>query len=349
MAHGTPPAREDVAGFYTSILDGRPPSEEQLSNLLHRYDMIGGLSPMAERTKEQQAGLQHALDAMAPGGYRVFLGTRHASPSIEEAVSAMYRAGIRRGVSLVLAPQYSDLSVGRYLERAAAAVAATAGRVKGRVDGRMDGRMALTPVRCWHDAPGLAELFASRLRASIARLRLRGDDQGGDRQSSQASSDPEIVFTAHSLPRRIENIGDPYPDQVSDTASRVAALAGVGTYHLAWQSAGKRGGDWLQPDLGSTISDLVKQGASTLLVCPVGFISDHLEVLYDIDVEARQLASRLGAHLSRTESLNADPVLMEILANVVIGATGEQASTSPMSGATGEQASTSPMSQTARS
>ncbi|MDA8400118.1 MAG: ferrochelatase [Actinomycetota bacterium] len=296
MAHGTPANRDDIERFYSSILGGRTPAPEHLTELVRRYDMIGGLSPMARGTEQQRAGLQSALDAVEPGQWRVWLGTKHASPSIEEAAAGLALSGTRTGVAMVLAPQYSALSVGAYLERAATAFSSEDRAVK------------LVPVRSWHDSSGLAGLFARRLRRCTSTMHHR------------TGVEPEIVFSAHSLPRSIEAKGDPYPDQVRDTARRVATLAGIDRYHVAFQSAGKRGGDWLEPDLSSVIRDLADDRVAGIVVCPIGFVSDHLEVLYDIDIEARSLATSLNIKLSRTRSLNADPSFMAILAAVVIQA-----------------------------
>lgn len=296
MAYGTPSAPGDVEAFYTDVRRGRPPPPELLADLVRRYDAIGGTSPLAEGTRAQCQGLQLALDQAAAGRYRVFFGARHARPFIEDGVRALGAAGLERAVGLVLAPHYSVLSVGQYMERARAA-ARTA-----QVD--------LTCVESWHLAPGLIDLLAQRLRDALSGL------PGG------LAPCAEVLVTAHSLPSRILDMGDPYPDQLRATAQAVCHQAGVQRWRLAWQSAGRTPEPWLGPDIGDVIRALPGEGARAVVVCPAGFTSDHLEVLYDIDIEARGVASQLGLVLTRTASLNDDPRFVATLAQVVINAAG---------------------------
>jgi ferrochelatase len=285
MSYGTPATPEDVAAYYTHIRGSRPPTAEQLADLRRRYDAIGGLSPLAERTRAQAAGLQDALGS----GFLVAAGAKHAPPFIEDAVAGAVAAGAESLVGLVLAPHYSALSVGEYLERAGAA-ADTAG-------------IPFHGVRSWHTEPALLDLLAARLSAAL-------------------SGSPEpvtVLFTAHSLPERVRAMGDPYPDQVEETAAAVAARAGVERWAVAWQSAGAgRGPDpWLGPDLGSALAAVASEGGAAVVACPIGFTSDHLEILYDLDVEAAARARELGLGFSRTQSLNDDPAFCSALAAVV--------------------------------
>ncbi len=286
MAYGTPAAPADVEAYYTHVRRGRPPTEEQLADLRRRYEAIGGTSPLLARTREQAAGLQAALG----DGYHVELGMKHAPPFIEDGVAALVAAGMTRIVGLVLAPHYSALSVGEYATRAEAA-AAGAGA-------------ALTMVRSWHLAPGYLDLLAGFVRAELAGL----------------SAEPvEVVFTAHSLPTRILALGDPYPDQLAETARAVAGRAGVGRWSVGWQSAGRTPEPWIGPDVLTVLPALVEAGAAGVVVCAAGFVSDHLEVLYDLDIEARAAADRLGLAFTRTPSLNAQPEFCATLAEVVRG------------------------------
>lgn len=286
MAYGTPATPADVEAYYTHVRRGRPPTAEQLADLRRRYDAIGGTSPLLARTEEQAAGIQAALG----NGYLVELGMKHAAPFVEDGVAALAKAGVDRIVGLVLAPHYSALSVGEYEKRAKAA-ADEAG-----VD--------FTMVRSWHLAEGYLDLLAGFVRAEVERLGVEP---------------VEVVFTAHSLPTRILDMGDPYPDQLAETAGAVAARAGVPRWSVGWQSAGRTPEPWIGPDILAVLPALVEAGAAGVVVCPAGFVSDHLEVLYDLDVEARAAADAIGLAFTRTPSPNAEPSFCAALAGVVTG------------------------------
>jgi len=284
MAYGTPATPDDIEAYYTHVRRGRPPTEEQLADLRRRYEAIGGTSPLLERTQEQAAGVRTALGE----GFRVELGMKHAPPFIEDGVAALVSAGITRIVGLVLAPHYSVLSVGEYAKRAEETATAAG--------------VALTMVSSWHLAPGYLDLLTGFVGDELARLGVEP---------------VEVVFTAHSLPTRILDIGDPYPDQLAETAQAVAAQAGVGRWSVGWQSAGRTPEPWIGPDLLAILPALVEAGAAGVVVCAAGFVSDHLEVLYDLDVEARVAADRLGLAFTRTPSPNADPAFCATLAGVI--------------------------------
>ena len=284
MAYGTPATPEDIDAYYTHVRRGRPPTDEQLADLRRRYEAIGGTSPLLERTQEQATGIQAALG----DDFRVALGMKHARPFIEDGVAALAGAGITRIVGLVLAPHYSVLSVGEYAKRAEAA-ATEAG-------------VHLTMVPSWHLAPGYVDLIAGFVADEIDRL---------------GAEPVEVVFTAHSLPTRILDMGDPYPDQLAETAKAVAVQAGVDRWSVGWQSAGRTPEPWIGPDLLAILPTLVDAGVAGVVVCAAGFVSDHLEVLYDLDVEARAAADRLGLAFTRTPSPNAEPAFCATLADVV--------------------------------
>jgi ferrochelatase len=284
MAYGTPATPDDVEAYYTHVRRGRPPTPEQLADLRRRYDAIGGTSPLLARTREQAAGIQAALG----DGYLVALGMKHAAPFVEDGVAALVAAGVSRIVGLVLAPHYSALSVGEYAKRAEA-TAAEAG-----VD--------FTMVTSWHLAPGYLDLLARLVGDEVKRLAV----------------DPtEVVFTAHSLPTRILDMGDPYPDQLAETAVAVAERAGVERWSVGWQSAGRTPEPWIGPDILAVLPALRDAGAAGVVVCAAGFVSDHLEVLYDLDVEARAAAEAIGLAFTRTPSPNADSGFCATLAEVV--------------------------------
>lgn len=293
MAYGTPAGPDDVEAYYTHIRRGRPPTPEQVDDLRRRYDAIGGVSPLAARTRAQAAALQAALDQRHPGRFVVALGNKHAAPFIEDAVAEVRAAGVTHAVGLVLAPHYSRLSVGDYAARAEAA---------GGDD------LAVRTVRSWHLQPGLIDLLAARTVAALESL-------GG------AAAGAQVLFTAHSLPERIVAEHDPYPEQLRETAAAVAALAGVERWRTAWQSAGRTPDPWLGPDITDVIRSLPAEGRTGVVVCPAGFVSDHLEVLYDIDVQAAEVAAGVGLPLVRTASLNDDAAFIAVLASVVEAAT----------------------------
>ena len=219
------------------------------------------------------------LQAELGGGFRVELGMKHAPPFIEDGVAALSAAGVARSVGLVLAPHYSAMSVGEYAARAA----------------------GVDVVEHWWDAPGYLDLLADAVKRGLDTL----------------PGDSEVVFTAHSLPVRILDTGDPYPDQLRATAEAVAARAGVASWSCAWQSAGRTADPWLGPDILEVLDDRAAAGRPGVLVCPCGFVSEHLEILYDLDVEARARAAALVLPLARTAMPNDDPAFLRALADVV--------------------------------
>lgn len=283
MAYGTPASLDEVEPFYTDIRGGRTPSRELLDNLRARYQAIGGRTPLLEITRQQAAALQRALGAE----YRVFIGMRHWRPYIREALAEMESAGISEAVALALAPHYSALSIGAYFEAIDAAGT----------------RIAFRKVPSWHLQPAYLDAVADRVRAASAAL------------------NPEtVVFTAHSLPKRILDMGDPYVDQLRETSEALASRLGLRQWSFSFQSAGATGDAWLGPDILQTIEAEAAKGTCRLLVAPIGFISDHLEILYDLDLQARQRAAACGLDLRRTESLNASPELIQALKAAVLSA-----------------------------
>ena len=294
MAYGTPGRHDEIEAYYTDIRRGRPPTPEQLAALVRRYDAIGGLSPLAERTQAQCAGLQRALDERAPDLFEVVLGLKHAAPTIETAVDDLATRGTRDVVGLVLAPHHSALSVGQYLDRARTAAA--------RHDITVHG------IDSWHLEPAYLDFLAAGVRRQLATV----------------PDGSKVVFTAHSLPARSVEAGDAYPEQLRATATAVAERVGLGHWSrwgVAWQSAGRTPEPWLGPDILTVIDDLAaSEGATGLVVCAAGFVADHLEVLYDLDIEAKQRASARGLAFARTACVNDDPTVLAALAERVIDA-----------------------------
>ena len=298
MAHGTPSTTAGIEPFYTTIRRGRPPTPELLAELVGRYEAIGGTSPLTERTRSQVEGLASALEAAAPGGYVVRFGAKYATPTIEEGMAELADAGVDRVVGIVLTPHQSSLGSGEYFRRAREAAAAAAPALE------------FTAIPSWHRAVGLARVLADRTGSVVASL-------DPDRRRSTA-----VFFTAHSLPERVVAEGDPYPEQVVESATDIAALLGLDevpglSWGVAWQSAGRTADPWIGPDLLVEIGRVAAEGATSVVVCPVGFVSDHLEVLYDLDIEAATVARSLGVAFARTPSLNDDPVFLSLLADVV--------------------------------
>jgi ferrochelatase len=288
MAYGTPRDLDDVEAYYTDIRHGRPPSPEALEELTERYRAIGGKSPLFEITKAQARGIGQQLD-----GVPVYIGFKHAAPFIPEAVKQMADDGVERAVGLVLAPHYSSMSVGDYARRAAGAADEIGWPGK------------LEMVESWHLASGYIDLLVDRVHAAQKAL------------SREAREWSTVVFTAHSLPESILKTGDPYPEQLAETASAVANRGRIDRWRIGWQSAGRTQDPWLGPDILEVVEDLASHGERGVVVCPCGFVADHLEVLYDIDIEAKALADRLGIELVRTASPNDDALFVSVLADVV--------------------------------
>ena len=291
MAYGTPRSREEILPYYTDIRRGRPPTPELLAELTARYDALGGTSPLAARTEAQRAGLQRALDDVAPDRYVVELGLKHADPKVEAGVDALARQDVDRIVGLVLAPHYSAFSVGQYLDRARTAAVPHGLEVLG--------------VESWATEPAFVDFLATDVRRRLGAM----------------PANTKVLFTAHSLPQRIVETGDPYPEQLRATAAAVAAAAGLGSWSswaVSWQSAGRTPEPWLGPDVLQVVDDLAaSEAADGLLVCACGFVADHLEVLYDLDIEARGRAEAAGLAFDRTACVNDDPVVLGALAGRV--------------------------------
>jgi len=294
MAYGTPRTPAEILPYYTDIRRGRPPTDEQLADLTRRYDAIGGISPLAARTEAQRNALQAALDDAAPGQYFVTLGLKHAAPMIEAAVDSLAAAGFRNIVGLVLAPHFSSYSIGQYMGRAQAAAEPHGIGVLG--------------VDSWAVEPAFVDFSATAMRAKLSSL----------------PEESHVFFTAHSLPQRIIDAGDPYPDQLRSTAEAVAAEVGLAAdqWSIAWQSAGRTPEPWLGPDILQVIDQVAASGSAPgVLASAVGFVADHLEVLYDLDIEAAHLCAQHGLAFARTACVNDDAAVMAALAQRVIAAT----------------------------
>ncbi len=300
MAYGTPRSPADIESYYTDIRRGRPPTPEALADLTARYRAIGGVSPLAEVTAAQREAIQRALDAAEPGRYTVVLGMKHADPKVGAAAAEAVAAGADTIVGLVLAPHYSSASIGDYLTRMGDGVDAATRDI--------DRALTVTAITSWATEPAFVEFLAADLdrrltamRAEVAKVR--------------------VVFTAHSLPERVIASGDPYADELRATAEAVAgrlALSEGTDWQLGWQSAGRTPEPWIGPDILSVIDDLGADDAvGGIIVCACGFVADHLEVLYDLDIEAAARAADRGLAFDRTASVNDDVAVMSALAALV--------------------------------
>ena len=295
MAYGTPRSKEEILPYYTDIRRGRPPTDEQLQDLTNRYEAIGGLSPLKQLTEDQRDALQNELNGISPHQFHVFLGLKHASPFIEETVAEVVELGYKKIVGLVLAPHYSSYSIGQYMDRVRA-VAEPAG-------------ITVSGIDSWAREEAFIDFLANDMREKLASLPER----------------TKVLFTAHSLPQRIIDGGDPYPEELRATAELVAEKVGLtrwSDWSIAWQSAGRTPEPWIGPDILEVIDSFASQSASDepidgVLVSACGFVADHLEVLFDLDIEAAKHAESHGIAFARTACVNANLSVMAALARSV--------------------------------
>ncbi len=297
MAYGGPDSLEELPGYLADIRSGRVTNPEVLAEMQDHYRRIGGRSPLLEITRRQVDALQLGLGDQ----FACYIGMRHWHPWLEETVGAMVSDGIRRAVGLVLAPHYSSMSVGRYLAKIAEGLQMYHGEIEFR------------HVESYHRAPGLISALARRV------------EEGIDRFPADQRDTVHVVFSAHSLPKRILDSGDPYDEQLRETASLVAERSGLPTSRWSWsyQSAGKSPEPWLGPQLEEHIPELASRGVRNIVSVPVGFVGDHVEILYDIDIEAMEAARRAGVTLVRPPALNDDPEFIEALVSTVRERAGE--------------------------
>jgi ferrochelatase len=292
MAYGGPSSLAEIPGYLADIRSGRPTSTEVLEEISHNYEVIGGHSPLPEISRRQVDAVQAQLD---PAVFRCYLGMRHWAPWIEEVVGEMLDDGIAQAISVVLAPHYSALSIAKYAEKIAAGLDLYRGEI------------AFEHVASYHDHPQLIEALAARV------------DDGRSRWPEDERDRVHVVFSAHSLPERILQAGDPYDPQLRETARLVAERAGLPDDRWSWsfQSAGRTPEPWLGPQIEDHIAALAAAGVTDIVSVPVGFVSDHVEILFDIDVKARAVADELGVRLERPPALNDDPLYIATLVDVI--------------------------------
>jgi protoporphyrin/coproporphyrin ferrochelatase len=290
MTYGSPDSveREDVGAYLTRVRGGREPDPELLDEFTRRYRVIGG-SPLIEITRGQAGALRESL------GWPVEVAMRFSEPSILAGLTSLAEAGVTDVAAIILSPQYSPLLMSGY-ERA--------------VDDARTAMAGISPdvtiAAAWHDEPAFVDALAGRIRAALERLPV--DER----------ADVKILMTAHSLPRRVADQEPDYLAQLRATATAVAARAGLaeGAWTFCWQSAGHEPGEWMKPDFADLMPDIAAAGGRSVLVAPVQFLADHLEILYDVEIGAREQAERSGLAFHRIESLNVDPGLIDALAAV---------------------------------
>lgn len=279
MAHGTPSSTDEMPEYLRLVRGGRPPSDALIAEMRHNYEAIGGRSPLTDITIAQAEALGARLGPEMP----VAVGMRNWHPFIKDALADLVAAGVTRVIGIPMAPQFSTLSAQKYIDAASAALSAG---------------VRFEPVHSYHAHPRLLDAFAERVRAA------------------QPRPDELVVFTAHALPVRVIESGDRYADEVAATARGVAERAGITTYDRAFQSAGRTPEPWIGPDLCQLIDDR-SVNIRRFLIVPIGFVCDHTEILFDIDVQAARVARELATSLRRTESLNTSPLFISVLEDLV--------------------------------
>lgn len=292
MAYGGPNSLEEIPGYLADIRTGRPTTPAVLEEITTNYSRIGGSSPLLEISSRQ---VEAVAEKLGDTRFRCYLGMRHWSPWIEDVVGQMIDDGITHAVSLVLAPHFSKLSVAKYQGKIADGLSMYHGQIE------------FNHIPSYHDAPKLIEALANRTRAGLEHWPERERD------------DVHVIYSAHSLPTRILKMGDPYDSQLRETAKLCAERAGVPAERWSWsyQSAGRSPEPWLGPQLEDHIPELAEKGVRKIVSIPVGFVSDHVEILFDIDIEAQSVAQEHGVTLVRPPALNTDPLYSETLAEVI--------------------------------
>ncbi|WP_099362413.1 ferrochelatase [Fredinandcohnia onubensis] len=295
MAYGTPYKEEDIERYYTHIRHGRKPSPEMLEDLRSRYEAIGGISPLAKITTEQGKKLEEHLNQIQDEiEFKLYQGLKHIEPFIEDAVAQMKKDGIEEAVSLVLAPHFSTFSVKAYNGRA-------------KEEAEKLGGPTITSVESWYKEPKFIDYWAKQVKQVFTSM------------PEEERENAVLIVSAHSLPEKIIAAGDPYPSQLQETADLIAEAAGIKNYEIGWQSAGNTPEPWLGPDVQDLTRDLYNEkGYKAFVYIPVGFVADHLEVLYDNDYECKVVTEELGVSYYRPEMPNSKPEFIDCLATVVL-------------------------------
>ncbi|MBM7608688.1 ferrochelatase [Lysinibacillus composti] len=295
MAYGTPYKEEDIERYYTHIRHGRKPSEEHLEDLKSRYKAIGGISPLAEMTKKQAQALCERLNEVQDEvEYKLYIGLKHIDPFIEDAVEAMVKDEITEAVTIVLAPHFSTFSIKSYN-----------GRVKEAAE-KLGSSMKITSVEAWYDQPKFIEYWKQVVNNAFAEM------------SAEEQEKACLIVSNHSLPEKIKLAGDPYEEQLIETARLIQEATGIENVEVGWQSAGQTPEPWLGPDVQDLTRDLYKEkGFRSFVYTPVGFVTEHLEVLYDNDYECRIVCEELGANYRRPPMPNTHPLFIDAMVDAI--------------------------------
>ena len=288
LAHGAPDKLEEIPEFLRHVTGGRALPAAIVEEVRRRYSLIGGSSPLLSLTRQQAEALAARL------ARPVYVGMRNWKPFIAEAVRQVVADGIERMMAIPMAPQNSRTSVGLYRKRLDEAVSEFAPNL--HVDF----------VESWHDQRSLIRAFAEQVREGLSRA------------EAAAGGRIPVIFTAHSVPEETILDGDPYDRQVRETMAAVANAAGCGVWRGGYQSQGMTRDRWLGPTVEAQIDELAREGFRHVFLAPIGFLTDHVEILYDIDILFREYARTRGVTLTRAESLNAHPLLIEALAQIAL-------------------------------
>lgn len=301
MAYGTPYKEADIERYYTHIRRGRKPSEEMMSDLSRRYQAIGGISPLATITLQQAKALENYVNEIQEEvAFRVYVGLKHIEPFVEDAVLQMKQDGIYEAISIVLAPHYSTFSVKSYHARAQEIAAQL-------------GNITISPINHWYENKHFIEYWVSEVTRIMAQFSVDEKEKA------------VVIFSAHSLPEKILGMKDPYPQQIKETADAIATASGISHYTVGWQSAGKTGEPWIGPDVQDLTRTLFHEdGYRIFIYCPVGFVSDHLEVLFDNDIECKGVTEELGASYYRGMMPNTNALFIQGLGEMVLEKYKEQ-------------------------
>ena len=292
MAYGAANSLDEIEPYLADIRAGRPPSPDLLSEIKRRYELMGGKSPLLDITRQQAKALEVELNRNGQA-FSVFIGMRHWHPYIKDTVSVMAREGIRKCVALCLTPYYSKMSVGAYYQKLDEGITASGVPFE------------IVRVESWNDHPLLIDAIVLKVKAAL------------DRFPPDIRRLVPILFSAHSLPERILKEKDPYPSELSETVALVMKQVGDNPHRFAYQSQGRTPEPWLGPEAGTMIDEIYHEGHRNLLMAPIGFISDHMETLYDVDVMYRKQCESKGIRLERAESLNADPIFIRAMAGMI--------------------------------
>ncbi len=286
MAYGGPNNLDEVEPYLLDVRGYRPTAPEIVREVRERYKLIGGRSPILEQTQAQADALQAALDHNT---FKTFVGMRHWHPYIKDTLAQMQAQGIERAIGLVMAPHYSRLSIGAYYKKIEEA----------------QSLIEMGRIERWHLLPGYLDAVTDRIRAALQKF------------PANVRAEVPIIFSAHSLPERILSWNDPYPDELYATVAAVMKRLGLRPHGFAFQSAAISNEPWLGPDVGAALERLAREGQQHVLIAPIGFVVEHVEVLYDIDIVYQQQARKLGLHLERIEMLGSAPAMMSGLAELI--------------------------------